>query len=58
MNFRIQIKNKIPTTSYASNNDLVLHGVDQGSRNEGTHWIFISVLMLKLIKEISLRCKI
>ena len=58
MNFRIQIKNKIVTTSYKSTTNIVLYGARQGTENGVTKWNFISVPMMEVVEEKVLYCVI
>ena len=58
MNFRIQIKNKIVTTSYKSTTNIVLYGARQGTENGVTKWNFLSVPMMEVVEEKVLYCVI
>ena len=51
MNFRNRIGNKIFDIVYTSTAELKLHGAGQGIGNGGTHWNFISILMMETVEQ-------
>ena len=56
MHFKTQINNNISMTSYSSTAELICHGADQGSRNSGTNWTFISILIIAVVEDVSQGC--
>lgn len=51
MNFRIQLQNKIATTSYGSTRNLVIHGSGKRVGNGGANCTFIGVPMMEVVEE-------
>ena len=37
---------------------LAFSGIEQGKENRGTHWTFISILMMDVVEEVSQGCTI
>ena len=58
MNFRNQINNNTSKITYDSTKNLTIHGTWQGTRNEGTHWCFMSVPMMEIVDQVAPGCTI
>ena len=52
MKFRNRIGNKISDIIYTSTTELELHEAGQCTSNGGTHWTFISVLMMEIFEHV------
>ena len=56
MRFKTQLNNKISNIKYKSTEQIKLNGAGQGTGNSGTHWSFISIIMMGIVAEVAPRC--